>query len=264
MAAFDNAELVRWLRAHFPHLVSPTYAWGRAIPTMKLLPGLRGLWCMSAISNTGAAFDQSNNTRTLTYNGNPTYNRQGAVPYIDFDGTGDFLSRADEAGLDITGTEAYIASALQGLTLGCWVNLDTIAANASLLAKWTTTGNQRSYSLSFDTASGFFQFRVSSNGTAVFTLQHTTTVAVDNWYFVAGRFDPSTTLDIWTNGTKVSAVTVAASVFNSTAQFNIGAQDAGTVSLMNGQVALPFLCAAAVPDALIEMVYHTTRPLFGV
>ena len=47
----------------------------RASSTFLSLPGLRGLWSMSAIQSNGDAFDQSGNGRLLTYNGNPTYNQ---------------------------------------------------------------------------------------------------------------------------------------------------------------------------------------------
>ena len=94
-----------------PDLISPFLA----------LPGLVGFWPMSSVQrSTGNAYDLSGQTRTLTYNGNPTYNiNNDFAPYIRLDGTGDFLSRADETDLDILGTETIYASTVRGLTLGC-------------------------------------------------------------------------------------------------------------------------------------------------
>lgn len=261
MPALNNAELVRYLRAHFPHLRSPLYAWGSAVSAMQLLPGLRGLWGMGAFSDTGAAFDQSGNGRTLTYNGNPLYNRQGLVPYIDLDGTGDYLSRADEAGLDLTGTEAWVASGLAGLTVGCWARLDSIAATAALVSKWNTTGNQRSYLLEYVTGNGF-RMQVSSNGTITDSATATANATASRWYFVAGRFQPASQVSLWVDDTQRDEATILAGAFNSTAEFNVGAHGAGSTALLNGQVALVFICAAALPDGVVRSVYHLTRSLF--
>ncbi|NJO31403.1 MAG: hypothetical protein HC874_30490 [Richelia sp. SL_2_1] len=74
---------------------------------------------MSSVQrSTGNVYDLSGQGRTLTYNGNPTFNYTGLVPYVSLDGTGDFLSRADETDLDILGTETIYNSAVRGLTLG--------------------------------------------------------------------------------------------------------------------------------------------------
>jgi hypothetical protein len=264
MTTLDNQKIIDAMRGHFHTSKSAAYAFGRAVSAIQLLPGLRGFWPMSAVSEAGAAFDLSGNGRTLTYNGNPLYDQHGACPYIDLDGTGDYLSRADEAGLDLLGTDTHMAAVLRGVTMGCWVYLDSLAGDASLIAKWNTTGNQRSYNLEFDSATAAFQYQISADGTAETTKTGGTTAVTGRWYFAAGRFDPSSTLDVWTNGAKVSSATVVGSVFNSTSALNIGARNAGGASLLNGRIALPWLCAAALPDALVGMVYHTTRGLFGV
>jgi len=116
-----------------PDLISPLLA----------LPGLRGFWPMSSFNEAGNAYDMSEQGRVMTYNGNPLYNYDGVVPYVALDGIGDFLSRADEAGLDIIGTETYVDGAVHGLTLGGWFYFDNaLGSNEKLIAKWdTTAGN---------------------------------------------------------------------------------------------------------------------------
>jgi hypothetical protein len=219
---------------------------------------------MSAFNQTGAAFDQSGNVRTLTYNGNPTYNFEGLAPYIDFDGVGDFLSRADEAGLDITGTEAYVASAVRGLTLGGWYRIDSFAANQWLSGKYNTVGNNRSYALAFLTTPEV-RFIVSGNGTATITAISSVAPVVTTWTFWVGRFTPSSELAIFQNNVKtINTTSIPASIFNSTASYVLGARDNGAADLMTGRQSMQFLCATALSDAIIGALYQNSRAMFGV
>lgn len=227
------------------------------------LPGLVGFWPMSSVQrSTGAVYDISNQSRTLTYNGNPTFNiYNNIVPYIDLDGTGDYLSRADETDLDILGTESIYASSVRGLTVGAWV-WDTAKTN---LARYVSKGASSNYNhlvyLSTDNPS----FSVSNDGaTLVGTIASSVAISASTWYFVTGRFTPSTETAIFVNDTKSTNTTsIPASLFNGTAAFVVGGQSGG-VNLMTGRVALVFLCANALPDDLIYRIYYHTKGLFGL
>lgn len=230
------------------------------------LPGLRGLWYPGSQNNAGAMYDQSGQGRTLTYNGNPTlsiYN--GLVPIEVLDGTGDVFTRADEAGLDILGTETTIASAYRGLTAGGIFRIDSFGGgDRGLLSKYTATGNQRSYLLYTNNATPDARAIVSVDGTALTQVNHGTVLTTGAWYFIWMRFVPSTSLAISVNGVTVTNVTsIPASIFNSTAGLNLGGFSAGT-SLLTGATALSFLAAAAFPDTLMANLFNRSRPLFGI
>lgn len=236
--------------------------WGNAVSSYQLLPGLVGFWPFSSVQrSTGNAYDLSGQGRTLTYNGNPVYNRYNSlVPYLDFDGIGDYLSRADETDLDILGTETQYAN--PGLTLGCWVRWSALGAATGLLSKAASIGTTSFYleKLATDTT----RLVVSTDGT---TLQVSATSAVVTlttaWYLVIGRFVPSTSVDVYLNNVKTSNTTsIIASIFNSTSAFEIGR--ALSTNLMTGDIALPFLCATALPDSLVGNIWQQTRYLFGV
>jgi len=166
------------------------------ISPFMALPGLRGFWPTSSFNETGNAYDLSGQGRTLTYNGNPMYNYDGLVPYIDLDGTGDYLSRADEAGLDILGTETYVAAAARGLTTGGWFYFNNaLGATEGMIAKWNSSlGNHRSYMLRRQAADGTIIFRVSDNGVGSRAAQSTASPTATQWFFVVGRFDPGVEL----------------------------------------------------------------------
>ncbi len=228
---------------------------GNVLASYMALPGLVGFWPMSSIQrSTGNAYDLSGQGRTLTYNGNPAYTyHNGLVPYIDLDGTGDYLSRADETDLDITGAETIYTTGAAGLTMGCWAWTDTTASQA-LIGKYNTTG----WLLSLGASN--LPAMTSDAGTKT----HSTALVTGTWYFVACRFVPSTSIDVYLNNVKDSLTSsVGATMTNTTHAFQIGTFAAGS-QLLNGRVSLCFLCANALGDDLISSLFQSSRVLFSV
>jgi len=243
-----------------------SFAWKTEIDLVRELPGLRGSWKMNSFDNTGALYGFSGQTRTLTYNGNPQYNYVGLVSFLWFDGTGDYLDRADEGALDITGTETTVATAARGLTMGCWVFPQSTGAEQAIIGKWNENGvNERSYLIDL-TATNNFRARISTAGTAATIDSVTSSVTVTDsvWYYVEMTFDPSTRLAINVNGTIDELVAgVGASVYSGAANFVVGARDNGASALLTGRVSLAWLCAAYHTDTLTQAVYQHTRALYG-
>lgn len=226
------------------------------------LPGLVAFWPMSSVQrSTGNAYDISGQGRTLTYNGNPTYNLYASlIPYLDLDGTGDYLERADETDLDILGTESIYAVAQRGLTLGGWFWFDDAGVDEGVFNKIGGAG-QRSYGLQ-KLAADQVRMAVSGDGTAL--IDANATITTGAWYHIVGRYDPSTEVAIWANGVKtVDTASIPASLFNSTAALDIGRLADGTQP-MDGRAALCWLCANVVPDDRIQRLFKLGRIFFGV
>lgn len=216
------------------------------------LPGLRGFWPLSSYDQAYNTYDLSGQGRTLALNGAVSFSYvNNVLPYIVATGAG-YLSRADEAGLDITGA----------LTFGCWLQVISVAASSSFLTKYTST--QQSYLLAFYSVSGKFEIWVSGDGTNNIVVSSTAaTPSINTWYFVVGRFTPSTELAIWVNNTKtVNTTGIPASLFNSTAGFLVGG--VGGAASMNGRLALPFICNFALPDITINRLFKLTRIFAGI
>lgn len=234
---------------------------GEVYAEFTSLPGLVGFWPMSSVQrSTGNAYDLSGQGRTLTYNGNPTYNiHNSLIPYIDLDGTGDFLSRADETDLDILGNEAIYAAAVRGLATGGWFWLDSTVGNREFVTKHDGTVAGSAFAL--DQNGGASKFSVYS-GAVVFN-SPTQVIATGAWYFLAGVYVPSTSLSLFQNGIRSQlAAGVPAAINNSAAGLNIGATSG--VNLLDGRAALCFLCANALSDLRIQRLFNVTRPYFGV
>jgi hypothetical protein len=260
MTGVYNSEAINELETFFLGRNDLVNRWGNIVSSFMALPGLRGFWPMSAFDSSGNAQDQSGHAHHLTYNGNPTYNYTGLAPYIDLDGTGDYLARADEADLDIIGNESYMA--VPGLTAGGWFWVDDKTASRMFINKDNPIGNQRSWQLTYVTGNEV-RFIVSTNGLAVVTCTGAD-ISEDAWYFLVGRFNPSTELKLWMNATTYTqAVGVPATLFNSNADLRIGMRG-NTAIPLDGRASLCFLCAALLSDAQISSLYQQTRGVFGV
>ncbi len=267
---FQNPDtLVRNMDSYFINRNDRIARLGMTINTFQNIPGLVGSWPMSGVQrSTGDARDFGHGGLDLTYNGNPTYNYfNDLVPYIDLDGIGGFLSRADETDLDILGTETVYDSSVRGLTMGGWFWIDDITGTPGLIGKSLNTGNQRSYLITSG-ASGDETPRmlVNSTGAAAgnITISASSTISASNWLFIVGRYMPSTELAIFVNNIKtINIISIPASLFNSTANFEIGAFNGGG-NLLNGRVSFSFLSANSLSDAYINALFQQSRVLFGV
>lgn len=260
------SSFVNEMEAYFIKRTDLINRWGNAVASLQALPGLVGFWPMSSVQrSTGLAYDLSGQGRNLTYNGNPTYNISGLVPYIGLDGTGDFLSRADETDLDILGSETIYAGAVRGLTIGGWFWADSFTGSPVLINKYLGTGSQKSYLLQLN-GSGGLVFDVSSTGANDFGATSTTLATTGSWFFCAGRYIPSVSVASFINNAApiTNTTSIPAALFNSTASLNIGRQSDTNANLLTGRASLCFLCANALPDALISSLFEQTRVLFGV
>ncbi len=241
-----------------------SFAWKTAVSLIRNLPGLRGAWTMGSLDENGDQFDLSGQARTLNYNGG-SYISDGLIPAISLGGA-TWMNRADEAGLDILGTEAYITD--KGLTIGGWFRFDRLTNSEFLIGKASTVAATSSYWLSFrgDVANDPVRFNVS-DGAALDTVDVQITPAVDTWAFVCGRYDPSTEIKVWAaQGTlenNTNAVGIPAALANTAVDFTVGADSTGAANFLQGDVSLCFLCAVRLSDAMIAAIWHHTRAMYG-
>lgn len=227
------------------------------ISTVKGFPELRGFWTFGSINESGNALDESGQGRTLTNNSATARGvYDNVVPYADMDGVADYFSRPDEAGLDITAD----------LTLGGWFWFDSIATS-NLIGKQGGAG-QFGYLLVYNNTIPAFQMATSSTGAShdfVVTATAGGAPSAGRWYFLVGKFIPSTSISIFINGTKyIRTSGPIASSFNNTAPFAVGAGSSPASNFINGRSFGCFLCAASLSDNLIQLVYHRSKSLFGL
>lgn len=263
-----NRQLVQLLSAWFQSRREASFAWSRAASEYLALPGLRGFWPMSSVDYTAAsrARDLSGQGYHLTDNNTPTFNFDGLAPYVEFNGTTQYLSRADGGvgnWADILGTETYIDAAIRGLTLGGWFYFDdaTPATTEDCIDKRVAAAANSSYSLGRLATAQIF-FNVSTG--AGFVTAPGANVGADRWVFLVGRYIPSTSVDVFVDDDEVNTVIgVPASLVDSTAPFTIGARGVPS-QYLDGRASMCFLCAAALSDAIILSLFEQTKAMFGV
>lgn len=258
----SNLENVDLLAPYFPLRQEPNYALPVIMASMLALTGLRGFWPMASVDENGNTYDLSGQGRTLSYAGSAVYTWDGLSPYVYLDGAGDYLFRADEAGLDIIGTETYIHSPSRGLTLGGWFYPTGFAALQGLICKGDAASAAGSaYNLTL-TAGALAQLDVYNAGNVY--SQASAAVGANLWHFIVGRYDPSTHVAIYTDGTwATNAVGIPASLNSVAAPFNVGSINSGSF-LLTGRASLCFICAAALSDTTIANLYQQSRVLFGL
>lgn len=128
--------------------------------------------------------------------------------------------------------------------------------------------DRRSYILYFNHTNDSIEFAVTNLGTDADKklVASSPITAAGTWFFAVGRFRPSQEIAIFVNGVKVvNTVSIPASLYSGVASFLIGAKDEGAAAtLLHGGSSLNFLCAANLPDGIINGLYQHTRALFGL
>lgn len=251
----DLAEQVAAMVGHTFPMYSPMH-----------LPSARGIWPLGSGTSGDNSNDISGQGRHLTDAGGLIYDIDNFMPFVNLDGATGYLFFADTAGISITGA----------MGMGCWGYFDDAVGNTEIIiGKWNQVGGgQRSYQI-FRNSSGNIVTRVSVDGTAAVLATSTAVVAANTWACVGMSYDPSTSLSVFVGQEggddgllekTTNTTSIPASIFNSTADFAIGARNtsATPTGFMDGRVGLAFLCATLMPDKMFNLIYAQTRELLVV
>ena len=254
-----NVAIDDTVSANFARTSDAVYTWGRAISMLTMIPAVRAAWSMSAVGSSGLAVDVTGYGRHLSAGNTPTYNSSSLIPYVSLNGTSQYLSRANEAAMQITGGEGYVASGLRGMTFGAWVNFAGNAASHDTIAgRWLGSTNRSWVFYRFQTTKEI-EIIISSDGNALSaTATSTATIDDGTWVFLVCRYDPSTSLRVYINGELdgEDSSSVPSSMFAGTASFIIGQNN--STSYMEGDVSMAFYAACAIPlDTLFALYEHT-------
>lgn len=266
-----NADMVDLLSTDFVDRNESAYAWKSAVSALVALPGVRGAWPMSSIAYAQPeCLDVSGNGNHLQAAaalGNVTFGQDptpGLAQIAIFGGAANqYLTKADGGAgnwADILGTEAYIAAANNGMTLGGWFWWTAPPGAQTDIMNKDDLGAQRSYRLHVTAADAL---RILVNGAIAVTSADTVQTG---WNHCVGRYDqPSQTVFVYLNGTETAGVAGAApaALNDSTAPFCIGASGAGS-NLLTGYASLCFLLATSLSATSVFSLFESQRAIFGV
>jgi len=166
--------------------------------------------------------DESDAQHVATYAGTAqcdTSQSQFSKASLLLDGTGDYVTFADEADFDLGAGNFCIEG---------WFRWNTNpSALQQLAGKYQSASDLRSYSIYHDGASNELKFFVSSDGSTTLakaTFSFTPTLAT--WYHIVGDYD-GTTYRMFLDGVLIDSDVSSETLFNSSADFSIGAQADG-------------------------------------
>lgn len=166
---------------------------------------------------------------------------------VGFDGSNDYVSIANNpTSLKITAD----------LSISAWVYLTTNNAVHDIVAKKGASG-QFGYRLS-TTTSGAVQFEISNSGSDTYAATSSATLSTNQWYHVAGVYNSSGSITVYVNGQQSAQVTSAipSSIFNSSANVNIGAENAGGSNFMKGYIDEVKIYSGAITPNDIRVDYN--------
>lgn len=120
----------------------------------------------------------------------------------------------------------------------CWVKFTTVPASImDLMTHWAGSTSQASCAI-IKNSSNKIAFFISQNGSGAKSVSSTTTVTTNIWYHVACVYVPSTSIEIYINGSNETTNTTAiySTVKDSTADFVFGDRPDQSF-FFNGQLA---------------------------
>ena len=259
-----NAELITLLAGHFLRRDEPNVAWGSAGGFLDT-PGVRGYWRGSSVDNAMNQYDTSGQARTLTAAGlvgTPLPGLYGIAAYADFvRASAQYYGRATEAGLAIT----------EALTMWTWIRFDAPSTgnNVYYFSKYYQVGapNQHGYLL-YKTNANVLGFAISTDGiNDVTAVAPAAAYAASVWYFIVGRFTPSTEVALAVGVANTGAFTwyrnvaaIPATIWNSTESLNVGR--GSRTNYLDGQMSKWGLAAYALPDVYCWNMFQQTRAMY--
>ena len=187
---------------------------------------------------------------------------------------GDYASTPDDASLDITGDLTLVVDATPA---GGW---DSPAANQVLIAKYVTTGNNRSYRLRQLASTGILRFNWSPDGTNLPTADSSapvSDVAAEGRLAVAVEFDvdvggasnqaafytAATADGPWAQLGDPATAAGTTSIFSGSAELSVGAQQLGTSEPFTGIIHRAKVIAGSLATGDVRCDVDFTKQPFG-
>jgi hypothetical protein len=259
VAGIRNDAQVQLLSADFQRRGEPNLAWMGAVGMFLALPCLRGFWPASSAGTAGELIDLSGQGRDLANVHVARFTFDDLAPCADLTATSAQWFTGAGGGFNVTGIETHVAPGAQGLTAGGWFRFDRAVGTMEYpMGKYATPANG-SWFLRRE-ASGALRATVVSG--AALSNAWAGALAAGTWYWCALRFDPGNVLSAMVDLTIVDLPGAPASVDASATPFYIGTVGGGVGACMDGQFSFVFLCAAALSDAALSLIYEQTRGMF--
>ena len=200
------------------------------LPPWGIKTDLQAYWGFNEGIGSIASYD-SHSTLTLSDVGGTATTTGKVGRAIDCSG-GEYKSIADTATLDMGDIDFAIAF---------WGQLASKTVTQTAVSKYTSTGNQRGYSVDYNQTADRFRFVMSSDGTSgtITNLDASTfgSPTASVWYFIYVQYDATANLmGISVNNGTLDTTAQTGGAFANTAAFLVGTINAGATQFWSGFV----------------------------
>jgi len=161
-----------------------------------------------------------------------------------------YVSAVDSASLSITGD----------MTLACWVNFDSLTGSPQLIAKRTSTGNQRSYNLFYNNSTGKIQLTVFSDGSTDSNASVSWTPSTGTWYHLSVVYTASAgSADFYVNGSQQGTTQTGlfTAIYDSTSPLSFGCLFSPAQEFFTGKIDEAGIWDAALTSGDITTLYNS-------
>jgi hypothetical protein len=199
--------------------------------TLLLEPGLTGGYPLVGTT----FYDVSGNNYNGALVNGTSWSNSGTTSFFNYDGTDDFVRVSSNN--DILSTSTYTKIAIFNANTFSNSNNIISGGNTGAHAFWLAAGNR---------------LNAGHNG-AWSTVQSSTTLSLNRWYFGAATFNTSTGWVLYLNGTAESTSS-STTTFNGTGNVQIGAYNEG--NLFSGKIGLSSVYNRVLSDTEILQNYY--------
>jgi hypothetical protein len=192
-------------------------------PSPALLTGLVAYWNLDEASGTTRVGSVGFNLSDVNTVGSTTGKVGNAA---DFETSQDAHLGATDAAASVVDF-----SGNQDFTIAFWARFESQPGTMFIINKYRSDVAQRSYRIDYLASADDFLFTVSGNGMAFTDIATTANVGLATWYFVVAWHDASAdTINISINDGTANSTAHTTGVFNSNANFVIGARHDNTTT----------------------------------
>ena len=204
------------------------------------------------IASSTSIKDSSFSGKTITANGNARTAGGGKIGNaMSFDGTGDYLSVADNTDFEFGSGD---------FSVDTWIKLNDVTNEQYFMGYWSnSTVADRQFGLRLATGGTLFGFGMASDGVGGFLINETYpwSPSVGRWYHIA-VIRSGSTVKVFINGVQVGSTTVSGSMYSgSTQATRIGGDFVDSPRPLNGYLdELRIIKGAALTPDQIRQAYE--------
>lgn len=216
----------------------------------EMIGDIRGMWPLNASNTASDLEDVSLKANTLTATNITSADAVSGVrgEATDFDGSTEYLSRADDSDFDFTATDNF--------SIGAWVKTSTASTTQVVMNKYD--GGNAYWALYLSSTAGVPQLQIRDSSANLVTVNSPLSVNDNQWHHIVGVRDiTNDKIHIYVDGNlSASATDSTTTTFANTGSIDIAKQTVGTPYWYTGAIDEAFVTATALTASQVKNMYQ--------